>query len=73
MTAWPIHDWEELCGQAGEEMEQGSFLIDGLWPASGYVMLAAPSKAGKSTFVAHIIASLPILSKQRESMKQIWL
>lgn len=58
MSAWPILNWAELCDHAEGETEKGSFLIEGLWPANGYVLLAAPSKAGKSTFVAHLIQSL---------------
>lgn len=34
------------------------YRVDGLWPAGGRVVLAAPNKAGKSTFVGNLLRSL---------------
>ncbi|ALJ20644.1 AAA family ATPase [Microbacterium sp. No. 7] len=41
-----------------EPSSAGKFLIDGLWPSGGKVLLAAPAKGGKSTIVGNLLRSL---------------
>lgn len=54
----PIPEGRTLTQLLAETPETVLYRVDGLWPAGTTVLLAAPDKAGKTTFVGNVVRSL---------------
>lgn len=57
-TAAPEPDSTSLTDLLAEELPGEDWRIEGLWPAEGKVLLAAPRKAGKTTITGNLIRCL---------------
>lgn len=65
---WKVHNWLAL---DAEPMEDCGWLIEGVWPADAYGIIAAESKAGKTWLALDLAASValsePFLGKYTTS------